>query len=163
MKKVKVLRRHANVDAFVVTDLYREMAEDLGLSEWNPVVWIGRLFTMDNDLGEHWFDNWEARDACRAHAGLGEAESSTLLIVDPSRFQDGRDGPCHSPEFRKAFWTSVLESLELAPELLFEEARRFNEADKVAFLKNPDDPDLKADVIEDLDARITNWKIRLST
>jgi hypothetical protein len=162
MKKVKVFRRHDKVDAFVVTDLYHEIAEDLGLTEWNPVVWIGRLFTMDNDLGEHWFDNWDAREVCRAQAGLTQEEAFKLLIVDPDRFKDGRDGPCHTAEFRKAFWTSVLDSLELDPELLFEEARRFNEADKAALEESPDDQDYMEDVIEDLEARIEKWKVRLS-
>ncbi|MBI2570798.1 MAG: hypothetical protein HYV63_27670 [Candidatus Schekmanbacteria bacterium] len=44
-------------DASIVTPTYRQMAESLALLEWNPVVWIGRLFTMDNDFGKHWFDN----------------------------------------------------------------------------------------------------------
>ena len=51
-------------------DSFAKISEYLGLTEWNPVVWIGRLFTLDNDLGEHWFDNWDLRDALseRAHS-----------------------------------------------------------------------------------------------
>ena len=48
------------------------------------------------------------------------------MIVVPDRFVDGKDGPCHTPEIRKAFWTDVLKSLEISYELLFEVAR-FNE------------------------------------
>jgi hypothetical protein len=51
------------------------------------VVWIGRLFTLDNDYGEHWFDNWDEREekASDAHA-LG-IEPEELLIVNPERFK----------------------------------------------------------------------------
>jgi hypothetical protein len=31
----------------VVTDQYRDLTNRLELTEWNPVVWIGRLFTLD--------------------------------------------------------------------------------------------------------------------
>ena len=50
-----------------------------------------------------------------------------MLIIDPERLQDGRDGPCHSPEFRKRFWTGVLRSLELSYDVLFDEARACNQ------------------------------------
>ncbi len=59
MPTVKVFKYIEQLEAFVPTDEYRQNAEQLGLSEWNPVVWIGRLVTLDNDDGEHWFDNWE--------------------------------------------------------------------------------------------------------
>jgi len=32
------------------------------------VVWIGRFFSMDNDFGEHWFDNWDLRKPLEAKA-----------------------------------------------------------------------------------------------
>ena len=51
------------LDAFDVSEMYRDIADTLGLTEWTPVVWIGRLFALDNDYGEHWFDNWELRRA----------------------------------------------------------------------------------------------------
>jgi hypothetical protein len=124
---VKIFRYIEELDAFVVTADYQRLAETLGLVEWTPVVWIGRLFTQDNDFGEHWFDNWELREerGDRARA-LGFAEHE-LLIIDPQRFQDGRDGPCHDPAQRKRFWTDVLQSLTLSYELLFHEARLMNE------------------------------------
>ena len=58
---VQIFQYLADVDAFLVTDEYREIADSLGLTEWHPAVWIGRLFILDNDLGEHWFDNWDLR------------------------------------------------------------------------------------------------------
>jgi hypothetical protein len=58
MPTVRVFTYIDQLDAFVVTDQYRDLADRLGLTEWNPVVSIGRLFTLDNDYGEHWFDNW---------------------------------------------------------------------------------------------------------
>ncbi len=61
LPKLRVFEYIASLDAFDVTEQYREISDTLGLTEWNPVVWIGRLFTMDNDFGEHWFDNWDLR------------------------------------------------------------------------------------------------------
>ena len=116
---IRIFRYLDDLDAFVVTETYRDIAETLGLSEWTPVVWIGRLFAMDNDFGEHWFDNWELRE----QKGLSEDH----LVIDPNRFKDDRDGPCHSAEFRKRFWTDVLRSLELSFDLICDEARRLNE------------------------------------
>lgn len=132
LAKVRVFRYIEALDAFLVTDEYQALADRLGLNEWNPVVWIGRLFTLDNDYGEHWFDNWEERKALEAKAAALGLESHNLLIVVPGRFTDGKDGPCHPPEMRKRFWTDVLQSLELSCELLFAEARRANEALKEA-------------------------------
>ena len=130
MRKVRVFAYLTELDAFMVTREYRDVATLLGLAEWNPVVWIGRLFCMDNDFGEHWFDNWDLRaqraDSC-ATLGIDESE---LLIVDPDRFSDGRDGPCHDIGQRKRFWTDVLRSLELSFDLLFEEARLMNKTAK---------------------------------
>ena len=63
MDKSKVFQYIPELDAFTVTDEYRVIADTLGLTEWNPVVWIGRLFTRDEDFGEHWFDNWDEREA----------------------------------------------------------------------------------------------------
>jgi hypothetical protein len=61
MLMVQVFEYIDQLDVFVVTDEFRHLADQLGLAEWNPVVWIGRLFTLDNDYGEHWFDNWNER------------------------------------------------------------------------------------------------------
>lgn len=151
MKCLRIFRYIEELDAFLVTDEYRGVADQLGLSEWNPVVWIGRLFTLDNDFGEHWFDNWTLREEkAQVAESLGIA-CEDLLIIDPERFKDGRDGPCHPAEFRRAFWTDVLISLELSYDLLFEEARRFNE-NRTELIPQ--------DYIEDLEHRIHKIKLR---
>jgi hypothetical protein len=123
---MKVFRYIPDIDAFVATDEYKEVARLLGIEEWTPVVWIGRLFCMDNDFGEHIFDNWDERELVEAkQAQLGITDN--LLIVVPERFTDARDGPCHSPEQRKRFWTDVFKSLDLSLETIFEEARAENQ------------------------------------
>lgn len=58
---IRIFRYIPADDAFFVTDEYRRIADDLNLTEWHAAVWIGRLFILDNDLGEHWFDNWNLR------------------------------------------------------------------------------------------------------
>ncbi len=68
MAMVRVFRYVQELDAFVVTAEFTSLAERLGLSEWHPVVWVGRLFLLDNDYGEHWFDNWGEREALEARA-----------------------------------------------------------------------------------------------
>jgi len=97
---------------------------------------------MDNDVGEHWFDNWDLREQLRPQAEQRGIAYEDLLIINPQRFQDGADGPCHTPEQRKRFWTDVLRSLELSYELLFTEARTVNawnqQRDRASYL-----PDLK--------------------
>ena len=125
-RTVRIFRFIDELDAFLVTDEYRELADYLHLAEWTPVVWIGRLFCMDNDVGEHWFDNWDLREERTAKAKAAGISEEELLIIDPDRFQDGRDGPCHDPVQRKRFWTDVLRSLVLSYETLFEEARKVN-------------------------------------
>lgn len=125
MPNVRVFRYIEELDAFVFTEEYKRLAGELKLTEWHEGVWMGRLFYTDNDVGEHWFDNWDEREARETQAkelGLG---SSELMIVVPERFFDGsvNDGPCFSPEIRKAFWTDVLKSLELSYDLLFDVAR----------------------------------------
>lgn len=113
------------VDCFVVTPLFEQVARYLGLMEWSPVVWMGRYFTLDNDYGEHWFDNWPERAAIHFHPevnprGLEEFE---LFVVDPERFENKANGPCHPPELRKMFWIEVLKSLEFSLDFLIAEAR----------------------------------------
>ena len=149
---IRIFKHLPEIDAFVVTEEYREIADTLGLSEWHPAVWIGRLFILDNDFGEHWFDNWDARE----ERGLTEEH----LVIDPSRFKDGRDGPCHSDEFRKRFWTDVLKSLELSLDLLFDEARRNNEQMREFQQKYPGSDDGGYEVIADLEERIARLRER---
>jgi hypothetical protein len=144
-RKVRVFRYLDDLDCFVVSEEYARLAEHLGLVEWSSVVWIGRLFTLDNDYGEHWFDNWHLREEREADAARLGLASDELLIIDPQHFEDGRDGPCHPPEFRKRFWTDVLHSLELSYALLFDEARLAN-AERLRY-----DPD---GYLPDLEERI---------
>ncbi len=147
---VRVFRYLDDLDAFVVAETYKDIAETLGLTEWTPVVWIGRLFSLDNDWGEHWFDNGELRE----EKGLSE----DYLIVDPERFKDGRDGPCHSAELRKRFWTDVLKSLELSFELICDEASRLNPRWAKRLEEAPDDPVTVDGYIPDLEERIQRLK-----
>jgi hypothetical protein len=160
VKPLRVFRYLSEVDAFIVTTEYRELATLLGLAEWNPVVWIGRLFALDNDFGEHWFDN---ADALADRAPLAERlghDVGSLLVLDPERFKDGLDGPCHPPELRARFWRDVLASLELSPELLFSEARHVKAGFERLFEQNPEyraDPDYREQYIDDLDVRIETW------
>ena len=147
-KTIRVFKRIPELDCFIVDDSFAKISEYLGLTEWTPVVWIGRLFTLDNDLGEHWFDNWHLRDELSEHAAKLGYDSGQLLIIDPARFQDGKDGPCHSPALRRRFWTDVLASLELSVELLAEKARELNA------VRRHDDHYPEA-YIQDLESRIT--------
>ena len=124
---IKVFKYIPAIDAFVVDSKFKEIADYLGLSEWNEVVWIGRYFTLDNDFGEHWFDNWDLRDNREIEAKNLGIEYEQILAIDPERFMDKKDGPCHSSEERKQFWTDVLTSLQLSPDLIFMEARKRNE------------------------------------
>ncbi len=114
------------LDSFLPTQEYRKIGDYLHITEWNPVVWMGRLFAMDNDYGEHWFDNWEEREAIQEQARTAGYDSHFLCIVNPDRFaQKGRE--YHSRELRKEFWMQVLRSLHLSLETLFAEARDNNE------------------------------------
>jgi len=58
---------------------------------------------MDNDFGEHWFDNFEERQAKEIEAAKLGLDSEELLVVVPDRFKDGRDGPVTRPSFENAF------------------------------------------------------------
>lgn len=153
MPTVRVFKYIDQLDAFVVTDEYRQLADYLGLIEWNPVVWIGRLFTLDNDYGEHWFDNWDEREALEDKAQKLGIASDQLMIIVPDRFKDDKDGPCHTPTFRKQFWTDVLTSLALSYDTIFEEARLNNTTIKQY---------LPEEYIEDLEARIVAVQTRVN-
>ncbi len=123
---VKIFRYLEDLDCFVVSEEYRRIADQLGLSEWHPVVWIGRLFMLDNDYGEHWFDNWDLREQLKSEADKRGISYEDLMVIDPDRLKNDNDGPCHTPELRKKFWTDVLKSLELSYDLIFAEARAEN-------------------------------------
>ncbi|MES2459467.1 MAG: hypothetical protein V4671_02710 [Armatimonadota bacterium] len=131
---IKVFRYIEELDAFLVTKEFAELTYELGLADWHPVVWLGRLFRTDNDVGEHWFDNWGEREALESKAKELGIDSYDLMVVVPERFAEGtpdnNDGPCHSPEIRKIFWTDVLKSLALSYDLLFSTARFYREQEK---------------------------------
>lgn len=117
--QVKIFDYIPELDAFIPTKEYKGIAEQLGLVEWNYVAWIGCLFSLDNDFGEHWFDNWDLRKKIHNKAEELGYNSEALYIIDPKRLQDGRDGACHTDEERKRFWTDVLKSLSLSLDTLF--------------------------------------------
>lgn len=142
---LKIFRYLEDLDCFVVSEEYRKIANQLGLSEWHPVVWIGRLFTLDNDYGEHWFDNWELRERLQPEAEKRGIPYEDLMVIDPNRFKNDDDGPCHTAELRKKVWTDVLKSLELSYDLIFAEARAENAKTRETL------PDM---YIEDLEQRI---------
>lgn len=100
---------------------------------------------LDNDYGEHWFDNWDLREQLETKAEKLGIPYEELMILDPSRFKNEVDGPRHPPEIRKMFWTDVLKSLELSFELIFAEARLLNIQAQKSSLDN---------YIPDLEARI---------
>jgi hypothetical protein len=112
--QIKIFNYILELDAFECTKEYIDISETLGLAEWNYVVWIGRLFTMDDDYGEHWFDNWDERDNIRNKAEKLGYDSQFLYVINPKRFSDKQDGICHTDAERKIFWTDVLKSLTLS-------------------------------------------------
>jgi hypothetical protein len=142
---IKIFSYLPTLDCFIVDPTYKKIADQLGLTEWNEVVWIGRFFTLDNDYGEHWFDNWALREPLEEKAKELGIDTTDLLILNPDRFKNDHDGPCHPPEERVLFWKDVLLSLHLSYETLFCEARKLNEERKVF------DPE---DYIPDLEDRI---------
>lgn len=125
-------------DFFVVTKEYQAIADKLGLTEWNSVAWIGRLIALDNDYGEHWFDNWKEREEKVEIATKLGFEIGEILIVDPNRFQDGKDGPCHTNEFRKTFWTDILRTLKINLSTIIKKAIQENEKEKTIDIKEYD-------------------------
>jgi hypothetical protein len=149
--KIRIFKYVEQLDCFIVTPTYKDISKRLGLTEWNEVNWIGRYFLLDNDFGEHWFDNWDLRDSIEKKASEIGISHDDILILDSEGFKNGIDGPCHSNEQRKLFWTDVLKSLELSLELIFNEAREFNEK------RESND----SSYIDDLEERIEEIKNRL--
>ena len=121
---IKVFRYLEELDAFLPTDEFSQIVRELGLSEWTDVTFLCRYLALDNDYGEHIFDNWDEREEREEKAAQLGIEAESLLIVVPERFQNGWDGPCHSPVLRKMFWTDLFKSLELSLDFLLAEARR---------------------------------------
>lgn len=159
IQTIQVFNYIEALDAFLVTPEFAAVSDRLGLTEWTPVVWIGRLFFLDNDYGEHWFDNWDEREALKVRAAELDIDDSELMILNPWRFQNGKDGPCNTDEMRKAFWTDVLESLKLSYELLFEKARQHNQAMKDLCERYP----IQIEYVEDLEERIAEITASLSS
>lgn len=148
MKAIKIFKYIDQLDCFVVNTEYKNLADKLGLTEWNEVVWIGRYFSLDNDNGEHWFDNWSERDKLSEKAKDFGIDYDDLLVIKPDRFKNGLDGPCHTDNERRKFWTDVLKSLELGVDTIIDEAVKFNnEREKT-----------DEEFIADLDNRITEIK-----
>lgn len=127
MSRIKIFNYIEPLDCFVLNPTYKAIANKLGLNEWNEVVWMGRYFSLDNDFGEHWFDNWELRDQVSAQAEALGIQYDDLLVIDPDRFKNDVDGPCHSASERKTFWTDVLISLEFSISTIIHEARKLND------------------------------------
>ncbi len=128
-------------------------------------MWIGRFFILDNDVGEHWFDNWDLRaDRADAAARL-QRDTDRLFFIDPDRFQDGAYGPCHSPDARARFWRDVLRSLALSVKLLADEAVAMISHRRKLLDAAPFDEALQKDYIPDLEARIAEvrtWSVEVS-
>jgi hypothetical protein len=142
---IKIFKYLEDLDCFVVDPNYKITAQELGLTEWHEAVWIGRFFTLDNDYGEHWFDNWELREPLEEKARELGLDSAELFIIDPDRFKNGVDGPCHDSHERVRFWRDVLNSLHLSQDTINSEARKINNERREL------DPD---DYIPDLEERI---------
>ena len=123
---MKIFKYISELNCFVVNPEYKIIANQLGLSEWNEVVWIGRFFSLDNDYGEHWFDNWNERDKLEKKALSLGIKYDDLLIINPNRFKNDVDGPCHSDSERRKFWTDVLKSLDLSLETIISESIKIN-------------------------------------
>ena len=62
-RSIKVFNYFHSLDCFVMTREYLSIAERLGFDGWEAGAWIGRLCALDNDFGEHVFDNHSERDA----------------------------------------------------------------------------------------------------
>lgn len=148
---IRVFDYVPELDAFLIAREFKTIADKLGLTEWHEAVWVGRYLLLDNDYGEHIFDNWDLREAQEAKAKAMGIESEYLMIIDPDRFQNGKDGPCHNDAERKRFWTDVIRSLHLSLDTIIAEAREENERRKQSGWD---------EVINDLEERIARVQQR---
>lgn len=141
------------LDAFTVNEEFDKLAKELGVSEWHSTVWIGRFFTLDSDYGEHWFDNWDLREDRRIKAKQLGIEDNHLMVVSPLRFKMidfGDDGPCHTDDHIKQFWTDILKTMKISLKTIASEARKNKrEIEESGNIKNP-----AYNYIEDLDEKI---------
>lgn len=152
---IRVFQYISELDAFLITPEFKAIADSLGLTEWHEAVWVGRYLTLDNDYGEHMFDNWELREERHAQAEALGIESDYLMIVDPDRFQNSQadrhpDGPCHTDAERKQFWTDLFKSLHLSLDTIIAEARKQNERRRQLGWD---------EVVEDLEERIARVRV----
>ena len=106
------------MDCFKINDAFSDFVYSLGYEEWNAVVWIGRLFSLNNDFGEHWFDNWDLREKIEDKARKLGYDADELCVINPARFSRGDDSPCYDADNVKIFWTDVLKNLDLNEETI---------------------------------------------
>ena len=59
---MKVFDYIPELDCFKINEGFSKFVYSLGYDDWNAVVLVGRLFSLNNDFGEHWFDNWDLRE-----------------------------------------------------------------------------------------------------
>lgn len=157
---IQVFRHVPDLDVFVCTDLYLKAAYGLRIAEWNPVVWIGRLFCMDEDYGEHWMDNEELFERCPPEMIQSRFGGRHPFLIRPSRMAAGTDGPCHSEDVRRRFWTDVLKSLRVSWSTLVAEARENNENCRKSGVL-PEDADDDEGYVPDLEARIERVRVEI--
>jgi hypothetical protein len=148
--EIKVFNYIEKLDCFVVDTEFKAICDLLGLRGWEQTAWVGRYFALDNDYGEHWFDNWNLRDEREAKARDLGVEYDNMLIIDPQRLRNGYDGPCHSDVDIKRFWTSVLRSLTMNLNIIIGEARLNNKQLREANLVDNENfiPDLETRIEE---------------
>lgn len=151
---IRVFQYLPELDAFIVTPDFKYIADELRLTEWHEAVWIGRYLTLDNDYGEHIFDNWELREEQEAKAEALGIPYESLMIIDPNRFQNGKDGPCHTDAERKQFWTDVFKSLHLSLDTIIAEAQKENERRK----QLDRDATSRGEAVVDLEERVNRIK-----
>ena len=149
---IQVFQFVPELDAFVCTPLYVRIARALRIVEWNPSVWIGRLFCMDNDYGEHWFDNEVTQATIDRAYAMGFTWPCRL---DPDRFKDDENGPCHTPEMRRRFWSDVVRTFRLSWSTLVAQALENNEKCLKAEILPESDDDHEG-YVPDIQARIDN-------
>ena len=122
----------SELDCFVVNPEYKIIVDQLGLSEWNEVVWIGHYFAPDNDYGEHSFDYWEERDELEKKAESIGIKYDDLFIINLNRFKTNIDRPSHTESERKKGWIDNLKSLDLSLDTIIAESKKLNRENKDA-------------------------------